>query len=267
MGKCESRPGLVKMSGSNESLSRADHSYVLNLNTPVEEKVVPGASDQAVLNLSKKNLKKVPKPEDAQNLRALVLDENELQKVDNIDSFLRIERVRERTARKSFATFMSTLPPAFQLSISKNSLMRMYGIGRLHFLQELNLSHNKILTIEGLKELSQLKHLDLQGNNIKTIEHLNSNVQLETLNLADNSIGSVSDISMLKSLKEFYLHGNRLSHLRQCDRYLPTSIETLTLSHNNIADLNEICTLGGLSALNSISIQENPCVAMCGNSV
>lgn len=63
-------------------------------------------------------------------------------------------------------------------------------------------------------------------------------------------------------LQELYLHGNRLTHLRQCDRYLPVSIQTLTLDHNNITDLNEICTLSGLTSLNSISIQENPCVQM-----
>lgn len=67
-------------------------------------------------------------------------------------------------------------------------------------------------------------------------------------------------------LQELYLHGNRLTHLRQCDRYLPVSLQTLTLAHNNIADLNEICTLSGLTSLNSISIQENPCVQMT-NSV
>lgn len=77
----------------------------------------------------------------------------------------------------------------------------MYGVHRLHLLQELNLSNNKILTIEGLKELTQLKHLNLQGNTIKSIEHLNTNQQLEYLNLAENAIGSISDISMLKQLK------------------------------------------------------------------
>lgn len=93
-----------------------------------------------------------------------------------------------------------------QLSLHKNNLLRMYGVYRLHFLQELNLSNNKILTIEGLKELTQLKHLNLQGNSIKSIEHLNTNLQLECLNLAENSIGSISDISMLKNLKVRFLH-------------------------------------------------------------
>ncbi|XP_070069630.1 centrosomal protein of 97 kDa isoform X2 [Drosophila takahashii] len=138
----------------------------------------------------------------------------------------------------------------------------MYGVCRLHCLRELNLSFNGILSIEGLKECLHLRVLNLEGNNIKTIEHLNTNVNLESLNLAENSIGSISDVSYLRNLKELYLHGNRLTHLRQCDKYLPTSLETLTLAKNGINDLNEICTLSHLSGLLSISITDNPCVNM-----
>uniref|UniRef100_A0A2M3Z2S0 Centrosomal protein of 97 kDa n=1 Tax=Anopheles braziliensis TaxID=58242 RepID=A0A2M3Z2S0_9DIPT len=197
------------------------------------------------LILVKKSLKKVPKVEDAQQYRVLILDENELQKIDNIDCYLKIEK----------------------LSLSKNQLLRMYGVCRLHCLRELNLSFNGILTIEGLKDLVHLTYLNLECNNIKTIEHLNTNVNLQTLNLAENSITSVSDISSLKKLKELFLNGNRISHLRQCDKYLPTSLETLTLSKNNICDLNEMCTLSHLNNLNSITIADNPCLQMAGNAV
>lgn len=69
------------------------------------------------------------------------------------------------------------------------------------------------------------------------------------------------------NFQELYLNGNRISHLRQCDRYLPVGLQVLTLAHNTLTDLNEICTLSGLGSLNSISIQENPCVQMTGNSV
>lgn len=48
-----------------------------------------------MLDLSKKGLKKIPKTEDSQSVRNLILDENELQKIDNIDSYLRIEKVTE----------------------------------------------------------------------------------------------------------------------------------------------------------------------------
>ncbi|KAH8334483.1 hypothetical protein KR059_010575, partial [Drosophila kikkawai] len=198
------------------------------------------SEEKHILNLSKQKLKKVPKQDDAHNIRQLILDENELQKIDNIDSYLKIET----------------------LSLARNQLLRMYGVCRLHCLRELNLSFNGILSIEGLKECIHLRLLNLEGNNIKTIEHLNTNVNLECLNLADNSIGSISDVSYLRNLKELYLHGNRLTHLRQCDKYLPTSLETLTLARNGITDLNEICTLSHLSNLLSISISDNPCVHM-----
>lgn len=46
-----------------------------------------------MLDLSKKGLKKIPKTEDSQSVRFLILDENDLQKIDNIDSYLRIEKV------------------------------------------------------------------------------------------------------------------------------------------------------------------------------
>ncbi|SPP78976.1 centrosomal protein of 97 kDa isoform X1 [Drosophila guanche] len=199
-----------------------------------------GCSEKQTLNLSKQKLKKVPKQEDAHNIRKLILDENELQKIDNIDSYLKIET----------------------LSLAKNQLLRMYGVCRLHCLRELNLSFNGILSIEGLKDCLHLRVLNLEGNNIKTIEHLSTNVALECLNLAENSITSISDISYLGNLKELYLHGNRLTHLRQCDKYLPTSLETLTLAKNNIDDLNEICTLSHLSNLLSLSINDNGCVNM-----
>ncbi|KAH8272000.1 hypothetical protein KR044_013117, partial [Drosophila immigrans] len=201
-------------------------------------------SEKQTLNLAKQQLKKVPKQDDAQNIRKLILDDNELQKIDNIDSYLKIET----------------------LSLSRNQLLRMYGVCRLHCLRELNLSFNGILSIEGLKDCVHLRELNLEGNNIKTIEHLNTNVFLESLNLADNSIGSISDISYLRSLRELNLQSNRLTHLRQCDKYLPASLETLTLAKNNINDLNEICTLSHLSKLLSFSINENPCATMT-NSV
>lgn len=67
--------------------------------------------------------------------------------------------------------------------------------------------------------------------------------------------------------QELFLNGNRISHLRQCDKYLPASLETLTLAKNNINDLNEISTLSGLCNLHSISISDNPCVQMTGSSV
>jgi centrosomal protein CEP97 len=47
-----------------------------------------------VLDVSKKSLKKIPKIERSKDIKTLILDENELQKIDNIDTYLGIEKVR-----------------------------------------------------------------------------------------------------------------------------------------------------------------------------
>lgn len=132
------------------------------------------------LDLSGKKLKKLNKPTHSEaQVTTLILDDNELQRLDNIDSFIKVQK----------------------LSVVRNQLLRMYGVCRLHSLHTLNLAQNGILTIEGIKELVNLKYFCLAGNNIKTIEHLNTNVNLESLDLSENNITHITDLSHLKNLK------------------------------------------------------------------
>lgn len=53
------------------------------------------ASSTGLLDYSNKSLKKVPKFDDVdkQNINVLLLDSNELQKLENIDSFVRVQKV------------------------------------------------------------------------------------------------------------------------------------------------------------------------------
>ncbi|XP_026724789.1 centrosomal protein of 97 kDa isoform X2 [Trichoplusia ni] len=196
------------------------------------------------LDLSRRGLKKIEKAptEESKTIINLILDQNELQRLDNIDTYSRIE----------------------SLSICNNFLLRMHGVSRLTNIRILALNNNGILQIEGLKDLIYLKVLKLAGNNIKSIEHLNHNIHLELLDLSNNQISFISDISYLKNLRHLNLERNRISDLRQCDRYLPTHLEHLGLGHNNIQDLNEISHLVHLNKLESFSIQGNVCVAMAG---
>lgn len=196
------------------------------------------------LDLSRRGLKKIEKApaEEAKTIINMILDQNELQRLDNIDTYSRVEN----------------------LSICNNFLLRMHGVSRLTNTRILALSNNGILQIEGLKDLIYLKVLKLAGNNIKSIEHLNHNMHLEHLDLSNNQISFIADISYLKSLKHLNLERNRIMDLRQCDRYLPSNLEHLGLAHNNIQDLNEISHLVHLNKLDSFTIQGNPCVAMAG---
>ncbi|XP_046745056.1 centrosomal protein of 97 kDa isoform X3 [Diprion similis] len=197
------------------------------------------------LDLSGQGLKKLSRcPSDA-DINTLIVDDNEIQRLDNLDSYNKITK----------------------LSIVRNQLLRMYGVSKLHNLVTLNLANNGILTIEGIKDMSNLQTLCLAGNNIKSIEHLHTNTKLEHLDLSENSISHLSDISYLRCLKELFLHNNRIVTLRQCERYLPGCLETLTLANNNVTDLNEMSHLANLTNLVNFSIANNPCVSMTGNSI
>ncbi|XP_014487535.1 PREDICTED: centrosomal protein of 97 kDa isoform X2 [Dinoponera quadriceps] len=197
------------------------------------------------LDLSGQGLKKLSRcPSDA-DISTLIIDDNDLQRLDNLDSYHRITK----------------------LSIVRNQLLRMYGVSKLHNLVTLNLANNGILTIEGIKDMTNLQTLCLAGNNIKSIEHLHTNIKLEHLDLSENSISHISDISYLRNLKELFLHNNRIITLRQCERYLPTSLETFTLANNNITDLNEMSHLANLKNVVNFSIANNPCVSITGNSI
>ncbi|XP_045778294.1 uncharacterized protein LOC123876174 isoform X1 [Maniola jurtina] len=201
-------------------------------------------SNNDTLDLSRRGLKKVEKapPDEAKTIINLILDQNELQRLDNIDTYNRVEN----------------------LSICNNFLVRMHGVSRLTNLRVLALNNNGILQIEGLKDMIYLKVLKLAGNNIKSIEHLNHNIHLEQLDLSNNQISFIADISYLKDLKHLSLERNRIADLRQCERYLPPQLATLALAHNSIQDLNEVSHLVHLAQLDSFSIQGNPCVAVAG---
>ncbi|KAE8745279.1 hypothetical protein FOCC_FOCC007964 [Frankliniella occidentalis] len=200
-------------------------------------------SEEDVLDWSNQGLKKLCKPSGAQSkVSKLILDNNDLTRLDCIDSF---------TALKS-------------LSAVRNGLLRMYNVTRLHHLVSLNLARNGILTIEGLKEATQLKWLCLAGNNIKTIEHLNTNSLLEHIDLSENNIAFITDLSHLTNLKTLLLNSNKIGHLQACDKFLPVGLDTVALAANNITDLNQVSFLVNLRDLRQLSIANNPCVAMTG---
>lgn len=55
--------------------------------------------------------------------------------------------------------------------------------------------------------------------------------------------------------------------MEQCEKYLPSSLEVLTLAKNNIGDLNEICTLSHISYLTAFTFAGNPCVIMTDSTL
>ncbi|XP_026684798.1 centrosomal protein of 97 kDa, partial [Diaphorina citri] len=94
----------------------------------------------------------------------------------------------------------------------------------------------------------------------QTIEHVHTNLHLELLDLSHNSIQAINNLSSLTRLKTLHLSNNKLSHLRHCNLYLPSSLTCLTLDGNNIGDLGEVSHLVHLTALEEIALAGNPCL-------
>ncbi|XP_076304812.1 centrosomal protein 97kDa isoform X2 [Tachypleus tridentatus] len=219
-------------------------------NYEASDQCSPGGSlkmaddDKHTLDLSKNGLKKLEK-RDGIGIQKLILDNNELLKLEHLDCFPDLEK----------------------LSAKNNCLTRMYGVSKLHYLISLSLSHNNIISIEGLKELHSLTWLDLAGNKIKLIQNLQHNRNIIYLDLSDNNIESLGDISHLEKLKTLHLNGNHISSLHGASSYLPPSICILSLADNNLSDLNEISHLSSLTCLEHLTVNNNPCIVFTGQTV
>ena len=157
------------------------------------EAIESDLEDPETLDMSCQGLRKLTRarPEWQLNATTLILDDNDLERLDNIHTFQCIEK----------------------LSAQKNRLLRMFQVSKLSHLKILNLAHNSIVTMEGLKELKLLTWLSLASNSLKGVENLNQNIHLEHLDLADNAIQQLSDISYLKNLKVRIIQGKKKNSL------------------------------------------------------
>ncbi|KAM4731914.1 centrosomal protein of 97 kDa isoform 2-T2 [Anableps anableps] len=174
----------------------------------------------------------------SEDTHTLVLDHNNIMKLDNLER----------------------CPNLQQLSVANNRLVRMMGVSQLRELRVLNLPNNSIGYIEGLRDLPHLTWLNLSGNNIKVIEQLNNCVSLQHLDLSDNNISTIGDLTKLEALKTLLLHGNSITTLRAVPAHLPAHLSILSLAENEIRDLNEVSYLAPLHELQQLSIMCNPCV-------
>ncbi|XP_016010274.2 centrosomal protein of 97 kDa isoform X3 [Rousettus aegyptiacus] len=197
------------------------------------------SGEGTVVNWSGQGLQKLsPNLPCEANIHTLILDKNQIIKLENLEKCRRL----------------------IQLSVANNRLVRMMGVAKLTQLRVLNLPHNSIGYVEGLKELVHLEWLNLAGNNLKAMEQIICCTALQHLDLSDNNIPQIGDLSKLVSLKTLLLHGNIITSLRMAPAYLPRGLAILSLAENEIRDLNEISFLASLTELEQLSIMNNPCV-------
>ncbi|CAF3725298.1 unnamed protein product [Rotaria sp. Silwood1] len=192
------------------------------------------------LDLSSKNLQKIDILPNNINFNIILLDNNEINKLENLDLF----------------------PQLIQLSISHNRLIDIHLLNRIQSLQKLNLSYNLIESIDCLRTLQNLVMLNISNNNIHSIAILNACHTLQSLDVSENAIQNIEDLSQLTTLKYLNLHKNFIDTLILISRNWPKSLHTLIISDNEIQDLTEISYLCSFFNLNTLYIIDNPCLSI-----
>jgi internalin A len=173
--------------------------------------------------------------ENAQNLRVLKLNDNNLTS---------IEGLRDRNISLEV------------LDLQNNQIQDLTPIAQYTNIQELYLSNNNITNIDNLSGMTGLTEIDLSSNLITDFSNLLTIPNLTNINLSNNQITSIPDISASWSnLSVLDLHSNLLQDVSGVEGH--SSIESLILYNNGLTKLHGLSNLPELDELVIQSELEN----------
>ena len=179
---------------------------------------------------------------DNKKLKTLRLDGNALRKLQHLDGQVVLQH----------------------FDASQNQICKIEGLGMMGQLESLSLSYNLISKIEGLHALGWLRELDLSNNKISEIENLKQCGQLQILRLDDNQIKNLDGLTRLPHMVELYLNNNHLTRAAPNVLKMCPALEFLHLAGNQLAELSEVHTMGGLTNLIDLRLAENPLITLKG---
>lgn len=122
------------------------------------------------------------------------------------------------------------------------------------------LDHNSLRKFEPAERLSGVKELYLDHNYIKEIDGTNKLLSgLETLSLTSNKLTSMDNMDGFSELKVLRVGNNRITTLKGfCGGAVSNTLDTLVLSHNQIAHMHDIAALANFPALSVLDLRNNP---------
>ena len=176
--------------------------------------------------------------------------------------------------------------------INDNLLREVTGVVEFRKITSLDLhlrsrDSGKIRVIEGLNSLINLRVLNLRYvdysfmlschllkfrfahplfhcfsyNVISFVEGLNTLSNLTELNLAENSIRKLENFEALVKLQRLNLSGNQISRIPENIHKL-RSLQVLRCARNELSVLQDMSFLGDISGLSSITLEDNPIMAL-----
>ena len=204
-----------------------------------------------VLLLKGNNIQKIPEGMKAlHNLLYLELSDNEISKLENLDSLTNLVYFNISTNQISRLEDLDNLKALQQFNISGNLIKKLEGLDNLKNLQQLTITHNKISKLEGLDNLINLVKFDISNysyldinnkkqvwNQISNLEGLDNLEALQQFNISGNLISNLEGLDNLKNLQNFNISRNLIGKLEILDNL--KNLQIFDISSNPLALIKE----------------------------
>jgi len=218
-----------------------------NVKTKIKEKL-ENLMKKTELSWGWKRLGEIPRLiEILTNLEYLYLQNNKIQKIENLDSLPNLEYIYLNNNQIQKIENLETFPNLEILYLQNNKIQKIENLETLPNLKTLDLHNNQIQKIENLETFPNLEILYLHNNKISRIENLETLTNLEILYLHNNKISRIENLETLTNLKYLYLHNNKISRIENLETL--TNLKYLYLSSNQIKKIEGLETLTNLETL------------------
>jgi Leucine-rich repeat (LRR) protein len=168
------------------------------------------------LDLSSNNIDSLNSIDQFSKLEVLRVDHNQLDKVEeSLTHLINLNTLTLVGNKIRCIRYLQNLTKLVWLNLNSNQIDDISWIKNLTNLYSVNLANNKLKDFDDDSNLNwyKLEMLDLSYNQLTNISFLKKFYKLNSLNLDFNLINDIQDLKLLINLNKLSLNGNRLVNI------------------------------------------------------